>query len=85
MISFLSATTAGVVQFVVGQPLDYLIVKYQTSLKSNENKLKPFIQKIYQEGGWKAFYKGGASVLGSLPFIIGFKFTIFEKLNEARI
>ena len=56
-IRIIAGTLAGLSIVTVGQPLDYLKTLYQVRTSN-----LPSIREIYQDIGFRAFYKGASSV-----------------------
>ena len=74
---FLSGSIAGVVQVLLGQPLDMMKVRMQT----NPSEYKALIQtgkKIFHSEGFLGFYKGTISPLCGISFCVAIQFSSNE-------
>jgi solute carrier family 25 carnitine/acylcarnitine transporter 20/29 len=70
---FISGSCAGIVQVLVGQPLDMMKVRMQTNSKEYFNLIQTF-KKITVEESPFAFYKGTLSPLLGISFVVAVQF-----------
>jgi solute carrier family 25 carnitine/acylcarnitine transporter 20/29 len=68
---FISGSCAGVVQVLLGQPLDIIKVRMQTQ---NQSSLIQCAKDIYTKEGPAAFYKGTLSPLIGISFCVAIQF-----------
>lgn len=71
---FISGSVAGIVQVLVGQPLDMVKVRMQTQPKKYFSLLQTS-KKIIMEEGPLAFYKGTLSPLIGVSFLVAIQFS----------
>jgi solute carrier family 25 carnitine/acylcarnitine transporter 20/29 len=76
---FLSGSCAGVVQVLLGQPLDILKVRMQTQ---NVPSLVQCAKDIYTKEGPSAFYKGTLSPLIGISFCVATQFAANESAKK---
>jgi solute carrier family 25 carnitine/acylcarnitine transporter 20/29 len=68
---FVSGSVAGIVQVLLGQPLDIIKVRMQTQ---NVNSLVQCAKDIFHKEGPTAFYKGTLSPLVGISFCVAIQF-----------
>ncbi len=74
---FASGLLAGWAQLLVGQPLDFIKVRVQTS-KLSVISISQITQDIYKTHGLKGFYRGASSLFFGSAFTIGSEFWLYE-------
>lgn len=74
---FISGSVAGVVQVLLGQPLDMIKVRMQTNPAENHSLLQT-ANKILLNEGPLAFYKGTLSPLCGISFCVAIQFSSNE-------
>lgn len=77
---FVAGFLAGVSQLIVGQPLDFIKIKMQTS----QNPISPLeaAKSIIHEHGFHGFYRGSSSMFMGIGAAIAIEFSIYEQCKR---
>lgn len=67
---FICGLFAGWTQVLVGQPLDFIKIKIQTTQSKTVSTIE-MAKDIYRSYGLKGFYRGSSSLLFGFAFTIG--------------
>jgi solute carrier family 25 carnitine/acylcarnitine transporter 20/29 len=70
---FISGSIAGIIQVLLGQPLDMIKVRMQTNPEINKSMVQT-AKLIYKNEGLLAFYKGTLSPLLGISFCVAIQF-----------
>ena len=76
-IDFVCGIGTGWTHILVGQPLDFIKVRYQIGEGSHHNPLR-LLNSIYKEFGLKGLYRGASSLFVGQAGVVGTEFFIFE-------
>ena len=69
-LDFMCGVTAGWTQILIGQPLDFLKVKYQTGEGGSQTSFA-ILRDIYSEFGFRGLYRGASSLFLGQAGVIG--------------
>ncbi|PWN50806.1 putative YMC1-protein of the mitochondrial carrier family [Violaceomyces palustris] len=78
----LAGTTGGIAQVLVGQPLDILKVRLQTSPQGTYNGMLDCAKRIVTKEGPLAFYKGTLTPLLGVGACVSIQFGVMERLKR---
>jgi hypothetical protein len=74
---FFCGLLAGWSQVLVGQPLDFIKVRIQTSSSTSPTSTMHIAKDIYRTFGFKGFYRGSSSLLLGYSCTLGAEFFIY--------
>lgn len=84
MIGLLCGTVVGLTHFAIGQPLDYIKVRYQISDINNNSTLSKIKSGLTDKlKGITKYYSGGSSLMLGLPVATAVQFGVYEQVKSS--